>query len=70
MEKFNHKYDINSMTRTQTSAPETTTGEPARTLCRPQFSDGDRPVDTLQTGLPAMVLDVSEFDSTKEPLAI
>ena len=37
-----------------------------RTLSQPQFSEGDRPIDVTKTIEPSTVLDLSEFEATKE----
>ena len=46
--------------------------EEARTMCRPQFkaATGDAPINFNAAQLPAEILDVSEFDSSKVLLAI
>ncbi len=52
-------------------APESTSSGPqqdeaARTMCKPQFSDSDRPVNVHATQLPTESLDLPQFESKKE----
>ena len=73
---LNEKYkNLNLAPAASTPVTSTTPGTPrstaspgteARTLSQPHFSDRDRPVDVNQPLLPAAVLDLAEFQATKE----
>ena len=77
VEKFNSQYanQLAPQTSSAVGTPASTaTGassgaaaqSPARTMCRPAFGNGDRPLDFSQTLLPSLILPMSEFDSSKE----
>ena len=68
---FNGKYKgvIGAETPPPRSSPPGTappSSNPVRTLSQPQYSDGDRPLNVMATLLPASILDVSEFEASKE----
>ena len=68
VEEFNKKHAVTG-TEATAREPETTGPqheEPSRTMCKPQFSEGDRPLDFLATQLPAETLDLPDFESKKE----
>lgn len=69
--EFNRKFDLVNISRTQTQT-SSGGGTPRhnRTGCRPQFTDGERPIDFHQTALPMETMDISEFDANKEFLDI
>lgn len=71
VDRFNQKHDVSIATATAQSNPnpETQTEDTARTLAKPQFAEGDRPLDPSQRVLPAAVMDVEDFKAQKELLA-
>lgn len=80
VEAFNTKYKKVASPTTSTPAGAGSAGTagagaappgptvPARTLSQPQFSEGDTPFETGKTISPSTVLDLSEFEATKELL--
>lgn len=77
VDEFNDKYSHIAAPSTATAAatPAASGGSPAghspaRTHCRPSFSDAERPLDVRRTVLPSGVLAISEFDSSKEFLEL
>ena len=73
VDDLNKKFDLptgGTGTSTSTaSADVPASAGPARTLCRPTFTETDKPHDFTQPFLPDVVLDVASFDADKESLA-
>lgn len=66
VQKFNAKHASQITTSPSSATVTSSPTKPARTEARPTFADGDRPLDFTQCLLPAVVLGIDEFDSTKE----
>ena len=67
IEDFNKKHEANAVpVNPESTAVGPQSEEPLRTMCRPQFSDSDQPLNLMSTRLAEEILDVAEFESKKE----
>lgn len=74
IDDFNKKHQAQEVQPQAAANPESTamspqSEEPARTMCRPQFTDSEQPLNVTATQLAEETLDVQDFESKKEWLS-